>query len=370
MSGTIERFRMKPGGLAALQTQQSWYPDNSFYKPISINAQGETYCPVGCAGCGIDANARKQDVIKLPIDTRLQILNQAYDAGFISYLGYIGKAEPFTSLEFLGEVLTQFRGRLDCTKINTSCITFTDTDEAVRQFSYLKDNGWTDTTYLVPVLSLSLGMQQEAGVPIERIVNGIEAFHKVFTPEEARLSVSHYHTTKRYFDSVVKLETAYRLKTGRSLHDDAVVKTNEIMDAGRAHNFDTTEFEQFQLRHKVSGMRCFDINLVEYINPVMTVDTRGNIWMCPQFDPHEGTLLGNIHDKTVEQAIIEANANDFFRLIATGGTEAVFEIAQKYEPEIGRTIVTDRCAACAKLYKTFLNSQKFKDELQERVQSK
>lgn len=99
------------------------------------------------------------------------------------------------------------------------------------------------------------------------------------------------------------------------------------------------------------------------------MDALGNIGMCASFGRHNGTLLGNIRDKTIQQAIIEANANDFFRLIATDGTKAVFEIAKKYEPEIGTVIVTNRHAACANLYEALLKSPNFRDELREQVQS-
>jgi hypothetical protein len=369
MTAKVERSRIKPGGAETLSARQNWYPKNSFYKPVSINVQGKVYCPVGCMGCGIDAKQKICEAASLPIDSRLRILEEAYDAGLISYLGCIGNAEPFTSLEFLGEVLERFRGRLDNEKINTSCITFTNTDTAVKQLMYLRDKGWTSTTFVVPALSLSIGMQQEAGVPIDRVVNGIVAFHQVFTPGEAWLYVSHYHTVTRYRDSVAKLEEAYRQRTGRNLHDNAIVKTYEIIDAGRAGNFAADEFAQFQLRDKVSGRRCFELDTAEYADPVMVVDELGNIWMCPCFGPHEGTLLGNISDKTIKQAIIEANANDFFRLISTKGTKGVYKIAKKYEPGIGTAIVTNRHAACAKLYSALANHPKFKEELRQRLTS-
>jgi hypothetical protein len=360
----IERFKFKDGGLDKLNTRQEWYPEQYFYRPISMNIQGDTYCPVGCVGCGIDSQKNMQSATKLPEVTRLQILEQSYDAGFISYLGCVGKAEPFMSLQFLGKVIELFNGRLDNTKINTSCNTFGTLDSAIKQLRYLKDKGWTDTTYVVPVLSLSLGMQQEAGVPIERVVNGIMAFHEVFTSNEARLSISHYHTSKKYINSVDVLAAAYKRLTNRNLHEDAVIKTNEIIYAGRATQLSKDEFEQFQLKDKTSCLKCFGMSVAEYIDPVMTVDEYGNIWMCPSFGPHEGTLLGNIRDITIKQAIIEANQNNFFRLIARGGTKAVFEIALKYEPELEKIIVTNRHTACAILYKTFLTRQKLREEIQ------
>lgn len=365
-----QRFFVKEGAVDRIAQVQAWYKEvpqliDPFFKPLSINVQGDVTCPVGCSACGIDAVRTRGHGRVLPEQTRLDVLDQAADAGIISYLGCVGDAEPFITLQFLTSVIERFHGRMDLTKINTTGITFTDVDHAIRQLTDLRNAGWTDSTYIVPVLSLSLGMQQEAAnpVPLDRLVNGIIAFHKVFKPGEVHLSISHYHTTTRYHDAPDQLRQAFHDRTGQLLDDYAIVKTNEIIAAGRASRLDRSEFKPFIVSEKVSGRKCYGQSVGEYVDPVMTVDEYGNIWMCPSFGPHEGTKLGNIATTTLKESIISANQNDFFRLIARGGTLAVFELAEKYEPSLGDRMVTNRHQPCAMMWDIYANNETFRQDV-------
>lgn len=363
-------FFVRLDELKRIAAAQSWYeevPDlkHPIYQPLSINIQGDVTCPVGCSACGIDAVRRRDPARVLPEETRLQAIDQAHDTGIISYLGCIGDAEPFITLPFLTSVIEKYHGKMDLTKINTTGITFTDVDHAVRQLTALKESGWTDSTFIVPVLSLSLGMQEEAAnaVPLDRMVNGIIAFHQVFTSGEARLSITHYHTTTRYLDAPNELRRAFSERTGEFLDDFAIVKTNEIIAAGCAATSEASEFQPFTVRQKVSGRECYGQSVGEYVDPVMTVDEYGTIWMCPSFGPHAATRLGNIADTTLREAIVAANQNDFFRLIARGGTLAVFEIAEKYDSRLGDRIVTNRHQPCAMMWDMYAANPVFQREV-------
>lgn len=363
----IKRFTPKRDIEEVLAVKHSWYPQNAFYKPISINIQGDLFCPVGCHACGISAQKSRSQSVSIPLEQRFNLLDQAVELGFLSYLGCIGNAEPFTSLDLLKTFIVRYGQKIDLTKINTSCFTFTSEHHAKQQLRQLIDTGWLNTVYFTPVLSLSLGMQQDGspGVPLERIVNGIIAFHSLVQADEATLSISHYHTSTLYLESIEKLHAEYLRRTGRLLESDVVIKTNEILRAGYAEQIGAEEFPNYKLSEKVSPRQCFAENWVEYIDPVLTITETGQIQMCPPFMLNSGTILGNTHNRTIKSALLEANKSVFFRVISKYGTQLIYTVAKKHGLNVDQEAITNRHHACAALYELSKESHAMMAELEE-----
>lgn len=180
----VKRYYVKAGIQAALAERQAHYEPDDFYRPIELVVSASNECRVLCRHCGLNTVAYgSPKARRLSTETIVSLLDQAAGEGFLSYLCSF-EAEPFVNLPLLAEIVARFRGRLDPSKVNTSCSEFSSLPTAIALMRQLKRSGWADTSFLAPVVSLSLGLQQDSRngfpVPLRNVIDGILGFHEVF----------------------------------------------------------------------------------------------------------------------------------------------------------------------------------------------
>ena len=338
------------------QRQRGLYQPEDFYRPLELIIQRTDFCSAGtCPGCAISSVPARRQSRSIPVTETIDLLTQAADLGFLAYVCSFS-AEPFDDLDLLGKVLQRFRGRLEPSKLNTSCIHFSSVDRAVQLLKRLKDVGWSDTAVLVPVLSLSVGMQQHK-VPLERVVYGIQAFHQVFAPGEAVLTISHYHTQLLYRDFPQKLLKLYRQLAGCPFTGVLNLKSRPLEQVGTAVHLEAEHFEFKPLREWVRDYNCFRQKWGEYLDPSLRISPVGLMSPCYAYALHPGLVVGSIRNGDgLAEAIRRTNSSRFLQTVGQGGTQAVLGEVSKIVPDIGDALVSSRHQACAALFAAIQSS--------------
>jgi hypothetical protein len=345
----VKRFYAKADIARALEERHARYAPTDFYRPIEIVVSGSNACDNLCSLCGIGTVPRGSPLSRrLPRETIVALLDEAASDGFLSYLCSF-EAEPFVDLSVLEEIVPRYRGILDPSKINTSCSEFSSPAGTVALLRRLKDAGWTDTAFFVPVLSLSIGLQQDPRngrpVPLGNAINGIVGFHEVFDDRrEATLSISHYYADAEGMRLLEELREEFARATGEDLERRAVVKSREVIWSGRALS---REPPRKPIREAVNVKNCFNLRFDdEYLSPTLEVDVNRGLSRRSMCCYHP---LGSYPDTGLAEAVAKVNSSDFFRLCSLGGTRCVYEAIEPHSPGLGERGVVDGHEACSVL---------------------
>ncbi len=350
----IARFKPKVSKSHLIESikerQKSTYNENDFYRPIVLSINGSNLCNISCCACYVSSVIKKKEATQFNQAKVDNLIEQAIDLGFIAYTLMV-PAEPFLDISYHENVIRKYGKFIDCDKINTNSSSFTSYERAKSQFQSLKEVGWTDTNYLIPSLTLSLGMQQ-AEVPLRNLVWAILAFKEVFSEKEANLCVSHYFLNNNQFSTLNDLRIEYKIVTGDELEDEVLFKTNQLLKIGRGTELDEQDFKTYNLEEKVSFEPCFKLILDEYLEPGLYIFENGDTFSCVGFNPKKRKTSYNIHTSPLMEIINDINSSEFYRMVSSRGTRAVFDLVNSRNYLSGIQ-VTNRHEACHKIFELF-----------------
>ena len=334
------------------------YPDWYFYIPMGINIFSSDWCPVGCSNCGVNAKTNVKDETRISKERILKILDQAHELRIPTYmLTYLVGSEPFIRLVELCDIIKRYQQKMDGCKLNTSALTFTSFKKAKAQLKMLKNNGWTNILYIIPNLSISLGMQQVANnipVPFENIINGILAFKDIFSQNEATLLITHYIINNTFNEYPEILMNKYKDISGEDL--DVRIKTSKITLAGRAKKTISTKAED-----KIREKECFRPDVGSYINPLLNITLRGEYRMCTFFGMHTGIQKNNIYTVPIDEKIHKINNDPFFGFIVLcGGLPKLYEEALNFNQSIKNKLAENVHQVCKILYDEYEENVRFR----------
>lgn len=147
---------------------------------------------------------------------------------------------------------------------------------------------------------------------------------------------------------VERLADEFALTTHDDLANYAIVKSREVIAAGRARRAITPK----PIGVAVNVKNCFKQSFeMEYLNPTLEIDP----WRCLSRRSmccyHS---LGQYPDTSLADAIRKINSDPFFRLHSLGGTRAIYDFLVPHYPRIADESVVDGHHACSILRETIV----------------
>ena len=164
------------------------YPKKYFYRPIGIEVEITNICNLRCKGCNliIDEQDKPKDV--LDDEEFIEILKDCKKMGMFGYS--LTGGEPFLKYQTILKLIRSNHG-LDLYKLNTNASFFKSIDQVKQFLLEMKRNGFgVQNKYIKPVLVISLGHQNLAGVPIQNAVNITSQLYNFFDPNLVLCSIN------------------------------------------------------------------------------------------------------------------------------------------------------------------------------------
>lgn len=337
MSGT-ERFSYRKGGQEAILSHQEKRERYGPYSPITVLIENSRICNCACMGCGIDTRPpHLSDNIPTLSDSEItQALDHSREAGILGY--WLSGGEIFRRPELIYSVISRFKNTgFDIQKINTNLLPFTSPQAAETIFKQLKEAGLADTKTFIPLIAGGLGYQQ-THVPLENAVHFTDGFHKVFSPEEARCSLTITGNSVMREKLALKFKSLFKSLTSKDFPEDEIpLDLFGYMWRGRALDIKPSLIDLYKLSESLFNYNCFRYFFDGIVNPrpVLVVDSCGNISPCPDFNNDPLVRVGNIRDVTskgtnpIIEAIKKVNENPYLMMVAEGGNEALYQEVEK-----------------------------------------
>ncbi len=297
-------------------------------------------CNLRCFGCPILNDEKDKPKDLLAVSETISILKSCHDAGMFAYS--ITGGEPFLKFDSVLKVVDADHG-LDLFKLNTNCSFFKTISLSKNYLNKLKQKGLGERNkYIKPVLVISLGQQNVAGVPIQNAVNLASQIYNVFDPKRLLCSINitdaneilakkiyqdfkrlYYKTTNCSFDErhfevrFFSLSSAKTLSRLKLFNNSQVYLNDKILD-----------FE-----HDYLSGGCFNIVAKSTLSPLSAetliprcvLRPNGDVYACPEFTRvHK---IGNLRKEKIGEILEIANNSLILKTVFQKNLKGLYDLA-------------------------------------------
>lgn len=335
--------------------RQSVYPSHWFYKPIGMEVEITNKCNLKCAGCGQrDETIRPEDILNN--SEYIDLINQAKEAGITACS--ITGGETLLFLERVKQIIFQVQG-LDIFKVNTNGFRFVNDEITLKVLEELKKSGFgVKNTCIKPVLVISVGQQNENGMPLTNAVNLVSNFYNVFDYDQAICSVN--ITDKNIQRSMFwmkEFKKLYKSKTNTSLMEKQVpiriFMLNNIPTLQRLGlvNKKIVPIKDLLLSYKntYKSWKCLnlppaDVDDLTTLTPKCVLRPNGDLYSCPGYNyVHK---IGNLKQESFKTILEKANKNPLLEAVFTKGLLGLLEYTKKFNNKIEKTKLSISYGPC------------------------
>lgn len=328
------------------------------YKPIGIELEITNKCNLRCSGCPIMVDGeRTEDVLK--DDQIIQVLHQAKGYGMFGYS--ITGGEPFLKFKTIIKIINSSHG-IDLYKLNTNASYFKTPAITNGYLIELKKAGLTSKNkYIKPVIVISLGHQNLAGVPIQNAVNLTANIYSIFNQEEIACSLNITDKNPLLAQKIYEDFKKLYLKNKGQQFNEALfevrqfsltnIKTLRRLDLAEKEDIAIlTRIEQFKNEYISGG--CFNIHIknmsdkkqAETLIPRIVMKPNGDIYACQGFNYVHN--IGNITRKHLSSIIADANKNVILQTVFSKNLEGLYKFAIEHDSKIKNIKVGRRYSPC------------------------
>ena len=334
---------------------QNKQPKKYFYRPIGIEVEITNRCNLKCLGCNIMMDELNKPNDLLSAQEFNNILTECNKLGMFGYS--ITGGEPFLKFNTILEII-KFNHGLDLYKLNTNGSFFRSIKITQQYLSELKSVGLGKRNkYIKPVIVISLGQQNFAGVPIQNTVNLTSQIYNFFSGDEiscclnltdanpllvkkiyADFLKSYYKITGKKFSENRFEVRFFSLNTVETLRRLSLISGPERPMIERIRDFKTEYLSQ----------GCFNINVqntiyqkrAETLIPRCVLRPNGDLYACQGFSRVH--LLGNLIDTPLNLILDQANRDLTLRTVFTNNLTGLYRLALKknrrktYETLVGK----------------------------------
>jgi hypothetical protein len=339
-----------------IESKQSEYPKEWFYKPVGIEVEITNKCNLKCSGCGQrDETIRPDDVLKA--EEYISILKQTTSTPIFACS--ITGGETLLFLEMVKKILREVHGSVDIYKLNSNSYRFVNDQITTDVLKQLKENGFGEgNKYIKAVLVTSIGQQNENGMPLKNSVFLTKHFYDIFDDQKAICTVN---ATDKNIQ-----RARYWLKEFRALYKEMTgheVDKRIPFRAFMLNNVPTLERLGLMIQHEVPikdlifsfksqylSWKCLNIQPEDPDIPATTLTPRcllrpnGDLYACPGYNyTHK---IGNLQKNTLMEILERTNKNEVLRTVFTQGLPGLLEYVKKYETEIEKEKLSLSYAPC------------------------
>lgn len=331
----------------------------SVFTPIGVELEITNVCNLRCRGCAliIDEEDKPKDV--LSTEEYIDSLRQCKKAGMIGYS--ITGGEPFLFFDRLLELLSAHH-ELDLYKINTNGSAFTTPEKTKLLFSRLKKTGIeTKNRYIKPVLVLSLGHQNLAGVPLENAVYATSLFYSFFSPERTNLSLNitekNMLLARKLYEEFCRLYAKY---SGHALDESTIdVRFFSLNFIPTLNRLQTMQKSPVRLTERITQIEseyisggCFNIAArnnenekeAETLIPRIVLRPNGDVYACPGYNrTHK---IGRYQDATIQDIVQSVNKHPILPTVFSKNLRGLYELVEQKRPDIANVYVNRSYGPC------------------------
>lgn len=326
---------------------QQRYPKKYFYKPIGIEVEVTNVCNLKCRGCSliIDEIDKPKDILK--DEEFITVLKECKKLGMFGYS--LTGGETFLQFDRVKKILSADHG-LDIYKINTNGSFFKTPSMTTNYLLQLKEAGFgTKNKYIKPVLVVSLGHQNLAGVPLQNAVNVVALFYIIFNREDVVFSFNITEKNQLLAQKIFADFKKLYFKITQQEFDESIFEVrffslNNIPTLKRLNVFlgpkvPIAELLEDYKKNYLSG-GCFNLRVhnahredeAETLIPRCVLRPNGDVYACPGFNRVH--RIGNILDNNIGKIIEDTNKDKLLRIVFTKNLQGLFSFAIKSNPKL------------------------------------
>lgn len=328
------------------------------YKPVGIELEITNQCNLRCRGCPIIVDEEKTTDTLINKDF-INLLIEAKKSDFIAYS--ITGGEPFLKFQLIKTIIKSGHG-LDLYKLNTNCSFFKTPDLTKKYLEQLKESGFGEINkYIKPVMVISLGHQNLAGVPIQNAVNLTSTIYEVFDSKKVGCvlnitDMNPFLTKKIYSD----FKTLYSKHTGEQFNEQLFkVRFFPINNAVTLKRLGILGKEKVSILKRINEFKteyisggCFNIHIkntenpkkAETLTPKCVLRPNGDFYSCQGFNYVH--LIGNIKNNSLKSIISQANNNLVLNTVFKKNLEGLYNLAFKLDKNIEEAMVNKTYSPC------------------------
>jgi MoaA/NifB/PqqE/SkfB family radical SAM enzyme len=295
-------------------------------------------------------------------DRIVNVLKGLKDTGIFAYS--LTGGEVSLKFETALKILSADHG-LDIYKYNTNGSFFNTVTKTVKYLTALKKAGFSGKNkYIKPVFVVSIGQQNQAGLPLQNAVNVMSQFYKIFDVNKVVFSLNvtdkNLLLARKIYQDFTRL---YKKNTGEKFNERLfkvrLFTLNNIDTLRRlrmplGENTTIPELLKDYKNNYLSG-GCFNIKAkntgnderAETLIPRIVLRPNGDVYTCQGYSYVH--LAGNILRKPLESIIETVNRNDIYKTIFTKNLAGLYQLALKKNPKVKNLILKsayDPCDLC------------------------
>lgn len=320
--------------------QQKKYPENYFYKPVGIEIEVTNECNLKCPGCPIIMDKYGIPKVFLGDKQIINTLKNCKETGIFAYS--LTGGETFLKFDIVKKVISVDHG-MDLYKLNSNGTFFRTIPLTKKILSELKEAGFDKKNkYIKPVMVVSIGQQNTAGVPLQNAVNLTSLFYTFFKPDEVIFSLNICDKNMLLADKIYKDFRKLYKKTNNEefsekLFDVRFFSLNNIPTLRRLKIdlgpkvYIKELIEDFKKNYISGG--CFNIrinntgdpNRAETLIPKCVLRPNGDLYSCQGYTYTH--LIGNLNNDQIGNIIKRANKNKILENVFTKNLEGLYRMA-------------------------------------------
>jgi len=340
---------------------QGKYPKKYFYKPVGIEVEVTNRCNLRCQGCPILMDKYATSDI-LSGDKIIDVLKGLKDTGIFAYS--LTGGEVSLRFQTALKILSADHG-LDIYKYNTNGSFFNTVSKTGKYLTALKKAGFSrKNKYIKPVFVISIGQQNQAGLPLRNAVNVVSQFYKIFDVNNVIFSLNvtdkNLLLAGKIYQDFTRL---YEKDTGEEFNENLfkvrLFSLNNIDTLRRlkmplGENISIPELLKDYKKNYLSG-GCFNIKVrntgnderAETLIPRIVLRPNGDVYTCQGYSYVH--LAGNILRKPLKSVIENVNRNDVYKTVFTKNLAGLYQLALRKNPKVKNLILKsayDPCDLC------------------------
>jgi hypothetical protein len=335
---------------------QKKLPLNYFYKPVGIELEITHDCNLKCQGCPIIWDQKKIKDILISQDY-IDILKDCSKQSIFAYS--LTGGETFLKFDVVKKIIASNHG-LDLFKLNTNGSFFKSSKLAKKYFLELKTAGFvSQNKFIKPVLVISMGQQNFAGVPIKNSIYAVTEFFKVFNSDAVislnivdrnlDLSQKIYHDFIKLFSKENKSLPIDNLEV-RIFSLNNYPTLNRLKISSDIKISISSLIKKYQQDYLSKG--CFNIssknnyfdNCAETLVPRCLLCPDGKLYSCPGFNLTH--CLGDLNSSSINNIIQKTNQNLILKEIFTKNLASLYKLALKNDKTLDKLKLSESYDPC------------------------
>ncbi len=322
-------------------------PAHWWFRPRVLELELTHVCNLRCSGCAV-IDEVEAGLEGFDADSALALMTESADVGV--YGVTLTGGEPFGRNELLRELVA--RSPLDIQKIQTNGKVFGSPKRAERLIGELAEAGLgARNRYTRPAIHCSIGMQTDAGTPIENVAHLTHAMRSILE-DRVNLVLNFLVWDRADLEKWMSaLQRAYEQTYGRRYPLDRVARMTrfEYHATPRLERLGLIPIARATVKERIealpAGYRCqnFEREVVSAL-PKILVRADGRLYPCSCFGFARSP--GSVAARGLRALLEEVNGDDLFRKVELGGLQALFREAESRDPEIANLVVPKTSTIC------------------------